>query len=96
MVEKLRGRIEGHYSRLSERYGESTAKLIIAAALAGSISPIPGSSLVAALPIVGIAELVRRIRERGLERGVIEDPEVRRVTADLVDVQQAGVTSSTM
>lgn len=84
VIERVRERIEGHYERLSSRYGESTAKIIIAAALAGSISPIPGSTLIAALPIVGIAELVKRIRERGLESGAIEDSEVRKVLKDII------------
>lgn len=84
VIEKVRARIEGHYERLSSRYGESTAKFIIAAALAGSISPIPGSTLIAALPIVGIAELVKRIKERGLESGVLEDSEVRKVSKDII------------
>ena len=47
--------------------------MIIAAALAGSLSPIPGSTLVAALPIVGLAELVKRVRERGLRSGWMRD-----------------------
>lgn len=84
VVGKVREKIEGHYERLSSRYGERTAKVIIAAALAGSISPIPGSALIAALPIVGIAELVKRIRERGLETGTIEDLEVRKVSKDII------------
>ena len=84
VVNKVQGKIEGHYERLSARYGENTAKIIIAAALAGSISPIPGSTLIAALPIVGIAELVKRIRERGLETGVIEDEEIRKVSSDII------------
>jgi hypothetical protein len=84
VVNKVRGKIEGHYERLSARYGESAAKIIIAAALAGSLSPIPGSTLIAALPIVGIAELVKRIRERGLESGAIEDSEVRKVSKDII------------
>ena len=69
LVERVRKRVEAHYGRLSSRYGEGTAKLIIAAALAGSLSPIPGSTLVAAIPIVGLAELVKRVRERGLRSG---------------------------
>lgn len=73
VVERVRARVEGHYRRLSERYGEGTAKLIIAAAMAGSLSPIPGSTLVAALPIVGLAELAKRIRERGLRSGWLRD-----------------------
>jgi len=84
VVNKVRGKIEGHYERLSSRYGERTAKFIIAAALAGSLSPIPGSTLIAALPIVGIAELVKRIRERGLERGAIKDSEIRKVSKDII------------
>lgn len=84
VFEKVKGKIEGHYERLSARYGEGTAKLIIAAALAGSLSPVPGSTLIAALPIVGIAELVKRIRERGLETGAIEREEIGKVSSDII------------
>jgi hypothetical protein len=73
MVDRVRKRVDSHYRRLSERYGERTAKVIIAAALAGSLSPVPGSTLLAALPIVGLAELVKRAREQGVRSGWIRD-----------------------
>lgn len=82
LVERTRKNIEKHYERLSERYGPNTAKLIIAAALVGSVSPIPGSTLVAALPIVGLAELVRRVKMGGIRSGLVRR-EAEKVMGDL-------------
>lgn len=84
LVDHIKSRVEDHYLRLSERYGSRAAKLIIAAALAGSLSPIPGSSLVAALPIVGMAELVKRFKEKGLKSGWLKD-RVEEVREEIFD-----------
>lgn len=56
-------KIKFHYQRLKDKYGETWAKMIISAALLGLLSPIPGSSFLAALPIVGLAEIFKWLKK---------------------------------
>ncbi len=61
---KIIDKIKNHYTKLSDKYGKNMAKIIIAVALVGTLSPIPGSSIIAALPFVGLAEIINWIKSK--------------------------------
>lgn len=60
VYEKIKATAEKRYAQLEKRYGPKYAKAIIAVALAAQVSPIPGTSLVAAAPVLAVAEMHRR------------------------------------
>lgn len=65
-------KIRDNYEGLRRRYGETMAKTIIAAALVGCLSPIPGTSVVATLPFVGLAELIIWLRDNPKARSEVQ------------------------
>lgn len=74
------------YERLSDKYGKNMAKIIIAVALLGTLSPIPGSSIVAALPFVGLAEIINWIKGKPeIEKEVMQthEKETKEIINDL-------------
>ena len=58
ITDNFKKKINENYLLLKDRYGESLSKVIIAAALVGCLSPIPGTSVLVALPFVGLGELM--------------------------------------
>lgn len=54
-------RVQDKYNKLEARYGRRYALAIIAAGVASLPVPAPGASLVAMAPLVGLAELHRRL-----------------------------------
>lgn len=58
ITDSLKNKIQENYLLLRDRYGESMSKVIMAAALVGCLSPIPGTSVLVALPFVGLGELM--------------------------------------
>ena len=57
--------VTGAFARLKTRYGRGYASVILWAAFLASLSPVPGSSLIGAALVVGIAELHRTISRGG-------------------------------
>jgi len=83
---KLLEKIKYHYENLSNRYGKNMAKLIIAVALLGSLSPIPGSSIIAALPFMGLGEIINWLKSKPeLENKILQDysQETQEIVKDL-------------
>lgn len=66
-------KIKMHYEKLKNKYGDTWAKLIIVVALLGTLSPIPGSSIIAALPFVGLAEVFKWIKSNPEKEKEIND-----------------------
>lgn len=76
------------YEELKNRYGENMAKLIMAAAIVGCVSPIPGTSILFALPFVGIAETIHWFQTNPTEHDKIKDShekEIKDVVKSLND-----------
>jgi hypothetical protein len=83
---KIIDKIKNHYERLSDKYGKNMAKIIIGVALLGTLSPIPGSSIVAALPFVGLAEIINLIKRKPeIEKEVMQthEKETKEIINDL-------------
>lgn len=66
-------KIKMHYEKLKIKYGETWAKAIICSALIGFLSPIPGSSIITALPIVGLAEVYKWMKSNPDKTKQIQD-----------------------
>lgn len=83
---KIIDKIKYHYEKLSNKYGKNMAKLIVAVALIGTLSPIPGSSIIAALPFVGLAEVINWIKGKPeIEKQVMQNhaAETQEIVKDL-------------
>ena len=57
---KAKAKVVEHYRRFEARYGRKTAIAIVAAGVLGTAIPLPGTTLLAAAPVVGMAELYLR------------------------------------
>jgi hypothetical protein len=55
----IKAKATGTYQKLESRYGRATALAIMAAGIAGLPIPIPGTSFLAAAPIIAMAEVYR-------------------------------------
>jgi hypothetical protein len=64
LLSVIKSKIDYHYQKLSEKYGPTIAKLIIGSAIIGSFLPIPGSTIIAALPFLGLGEFINRLKKR--------------------------------
>jgi len=62
VYQAAKNKVVQKYQKLEGRYGRKTAIAIMGAALLGTAVPLPGTSLVAAAPIVGCAELYLKFR----------------------------------
>jgi SPP1 gp7 family putative phage head morphogenesis protein len=60
-VARIKAKIAEKYKKLEARYGPRFAKAIIGAALAGLPVPLPGASIMAAAPMLALAELHHQI-----------------------------------
>jgi hypothetical protein len=54
---KVSGEVATRYHSLEGRYGRPTAVAIISAGIVGTAVPLPGTSILAAAPLIGLAEL---------------------------------------
>src|SRR5262245_38726366 len=54
---KVRETVATHYRTLEERYGRPTAIAILSAGILGSAVPVPGTTVLAAAPLIALAEL---------------------------------------
>jgi hypothetical protein len=61
---KVSQAVRTRYHSLEARYGRATAITILAAGIVGSAAPVPGSSVVAMAPLIGLAELHHRLAPR--------------------------------
>jgi hypothetical protein len=64
LISVIKSKIDHHYQNLSEKYDPTIAKLIIGSAIIGSFLPIPGSTIIAALPFLGLGEVINRLKKR--------------------------------
>lgn len=62
---KAKAMVQQRYAQLAGRYGKPTALVIMAAGILGSATPVPGGGILAAAPIMGVAELYLRLRGSG-------------------------------
>lgn len=61
---KISEKINNHYHKLSDKYNPTIARLIIGSAIIGSFSPIPGSTFLAALPFLGLGEVINFLNKK--------------------------------
>lgn len=80
MYQAARDHVAKHYQQLEQRYGRAMATTIIGTALAGTALPVPGSGLVAAAPLVGLAELYHHLH--GGQQQQPEQPPVKMALDD--------------
>jgi hypothetical protein len=59
--QKVQHAVSTNYQRLEARYGRPMAVAIVSAGIVGTAVPLPGTSIVAAAPLIGLAELHYRI-----------------------------------
>jgi hypothetical protein len=67
---KVKHAISTNYQRLEARYGRPTAVAIVSAGIVGTAVPLPGTSIVAVAPLIGLAELHHRIATAD-EQGIL-------------------------
>jgi hypothetical protein len=58
---KVQTAIAMKYHELEHRYGRATALAIISAGIVGTAVPLPGTTIVAVAPLIGMAELHHRL-----------------------------------
>ena len=59
--QKVQHAVSTNYQRLETRYGRPMAVAIVSAGIVGTAVPLPGTSIVAVAPLIGLAELHHRI-----------------------------------
>jgi len=67
---KVQHAVSTNYQRLEARYGRPTAVAIVSAGIVGTAVPLPGTSIVAVAPLIGLAELHHRIAAAD-EQGIL-------------------------
>lgn len=72
-------KVKSHYDKLSARYGQNTARAIIAAGIVAF--PLPGGTIIGPAPIVAVAELLRWLKSRPVAES-IEDWHQEAVATD--------------
>ena len=58
---KVRNAVATRYGKLEARYGRREALVIISVGILATPVPVPGSTFLAAAPLIGLAELHRRL-----------------------------------
>jgi HK97 family phage portal protein len=61
-INAVRERVKAKYKQFESRYGRKMAIAILAAGLVGTVNPIPGSTILAMAPVIGVAELYLRLK----------------------------------
>jgi hypothetical protein len=54
---KVSAKVATHYHNLEGRYGRATAIAIVSAGIVGTAVPLPGTTVLAAAPLIALAEL---------------------------------------
>jgi len=85
ITDSFKKKIEENYMLLKDRYGESLSKVIMAAALVGCLSPIPGTSVLVALPFVGLGELMNWL---------MQNPETHKEICSAYEMETKTIKSS--
>jgi hypothetical protein len=62
-------RVKKRYKQLEARYGKDYAMAILAAGIVGTAVPLPGTSLLAAAPVIALAETHRAMAPRNAPVG---------------------------
>jgi hypothetical protein len=60
---KIEATVTAKYQQLEQRYGRPMAVAIVSAGILGTAVPLPGTSVLAAMPLIGLAELHHRLSE---------------------------------
>jgi hypothetical protein len=81
---KVSSEVATHYRKLEDRYGRATAIAILSAGIAGTAIPIPGTTILAAAPLVALAELHHRLVERQPVSSAGGRAEIRLADSELV------------
>jgi hypothetical protein len=58
---KVSGAVATHYQSLEGRYGRPTAIAIVSAGIVGTAVPLPGTTVLAVAPLIGLAELHHKL-----------------------------------
>jgi hypothetical protein len=89
---KVQGAVATKYRTLEDRYGRPMAVAIISAGILGTAVPLTGTSIVAAAPLIGLAELHHRLTAEGdsaaegsIEKVRLAKTEIRQVGERWVD-----------
>jgi HK97 family phage portal protein len=80
VVAKVRQKVAKKYEELKERYGKGFAIAIMGAGLIGTATPVLGGGLIAAAPVLGVAELYLKYsggKSLKAESRVLDVPDVR-------------------
>ncbi len=86
---KVKQKVADKYDQLQKRYGKAAAVTIMAAGIAGTLTPVPGGSLIAAAPVLGACELYLRLRgHKALED--VETKAVQGKTLPPLQLAEAG------
>jgi hypothetical protein len=67
VMARAKAKVATVFGRFEKRYGRKTAIAIVAAGILGTAVPLPGTSFLAAAPIIGMAELYLRVSGGGQE-----------------------------
>jgi hypothetical protein len=58
---KVENVVSAKYHKLEQRYGRPMAVAIVSAGILGTAVPLPGTTIIAAAPLLGLAELHHRL-----------------------------------
>ena len=83
---KVSSTVETHYRNLEQRYGRHTAIAILSAGIVGSAVPLPGTTILAVAPLIGLAELHHRVTAGPGLGGAVEAVKTRLADSEIVQL----------
>ncbi len=81
-------KVKAKYTQLESRYGKPMAIGIMAAGIVGTAMPIPGATIMASAPMIGVAEVYRLYKggkkdaEPDVAKGVVDDKRLHEIAAE--------------
>ena len=84
VVSAVRSKVKEKFDQLESRYGRKWAIAIMAAGIMAAPVPVPGSSLLAAAPLMGMAELHRLVSRSDNSKTELSDEEVEKLGRKLL------------
>lgn len=84
VVSAVRSKVKEKFDQLESRYGRKWAIAIMAAGIMAAPIPVPGSSLLAAAPLMGMAELHRLVSRADNSKVELSDEEVEKLGRKLL------------
>lgn len=84
VVSAVRNKVKEKFAQLETRYGRKWAIAIMAAGIMAAPIPVPGSSLLAAAPLMGMAELHRLVSRADNSKVELSDEEVEKLGRKLL------------